>query len=103
MLERVRTHFEGAYTGEKTKRDITERLASFLESPPEDAAVYYTDGSASPNPGPCGAGFFRPEGPLAECSAATSLGRGTNNIGELYAMGMALKCIIQSNPVNYSM
>jgi ribonuclease HI len=102
ILERVRIHFEGAYTGEKVKRDITERLANFLENPPVDASIYYTDGSASPNPGPCGAGFHRPDGPLPELSAATSLGHGTNNIGELYAMGMALKCIVQSYPVNYS-
>lgn len=53
-----------------------------------DSIVCYTDGSASPNPGPCGAGILifdlanqmRYEGGL-------SLGMGTNNIGELAALG----------------
>ena len=59
---------------------------------PADSIVCYTDGSASPNPGPCGAGILifdlanqmRYEGGL-------SLGMGTNNIGELAALGGCAK------------
>ena len=32
----------------------------------------------------------------------TFLGPGTNNIGELYGLGMALRCILASPPVQYS-
>jgi len=51
----------------------------------------YTDGSASPNPGPSGAGaciFVPHTGLLVDLGA--SLGRGTNNTAELYALGMLL-------------
>ena len=99
---RVLTHFHGSMEGVKQKRAISGRLESFLSSPPPDAALYFTDGSASPNPGPCGAGCYRAKGPLPELYAATSLGHGTNNIGELYALGMALRCIIDSPPVEFS-
>jgi ribonuclease HI len=53
--------------------------------------VCYTDGSASPtNPGPCGAGLvvMLPNGMTHEQHMA--LGHGTNNIGEVMAIQMAL-------------
>ncbi len=49
----------------------------------------YTDGSASPNPGPSGAGacifLFDPD---LVIDLGSSLGLGTNNTAELYALGM---------------
>ena len=56
--------------------------------------VIYTDGSASPNPGPCGAGLFcrvaTPAGPRT-LDLHTALGPGSNNLGEGWAIGMALQ------------
>lgn len=66
-----------------------------LSALPEDSIICYTDGSASPNPGPCGAGVFICD-PLRlqayDCGAA--LGQGTNNIGELYALGLCLRRLL---------
>ena len=55
-----------------------------------DAAVAYTDGACSGNPGPAGAGAVvkLPDGTKLERFAA--LGSGTNNVGELSAIGLAL-------------
>ncbi len=61
--------------------------------PPSESLIIYTDGSADPNPGPSGAGLvlFR-DGALVE-SHSIPLGHGTNNTGELYALGAALQRI----------
>ena len=61
-----------------------------------------TDGSASPNPGPCGAGvsIFLKD-PDIVLDLGESLGHGTNNLAELYALGIAfseLACIKQLRP-----
>ena len=63
---------------------------------PPDLVHIYTDGSCLGNPGPCGAGVFAcfPEGKYqekTEVRLSFALGkRGTNNIGELYAIGAAM-------------
>jgi ribonuclease HI len=55
--------------------------------------VAFTDGSANPNPGPCGAGAYiyhnEKDDWVTERFAA--LGHGTNNLGELWATGLALQ------------
>lgn len=53
--------------------------------PEPGALVFYTDGSADPNPGPTGAGVFSDH----QCKASVALGDGTNNVGELFAIGLA--------------
>lgn len=55
-----------------------------------DAVVCFTDGACKGNPGPTGAGCVvqLPDGRRLERHAA--LGQGTNNIGELSAVGLAL-------------
>lgn len=60
---------------------------------PEGAAVGYTDGACSGNPGPAGSGVFLmlPDGRSVE--AVRSLGRATNNIAELTALSMALELL----------
>jgi len=73
-------------------RDYGQKLlASFAPG----ALVAYTDGSASPNPGPAGAGAY--VGMLGgggwNAEACASLGLGSNNLGELWAIGMALDLI----------
>ena len=56
----------------------------------KDVVVYYTDGSASPNPGPAGAGvaIFDLQNDRA-IDVGLSLGYGTNNLGELVALCLA--------------
>ena len=54
-----------------------------------DTVITYTDGSASPNPGASGAGvsiFFQNPDTIVDCG--TTLGHGTNNSAELYALGV---------------
>jgi ribonuclease HI len=53
----------------------------------------FTDGACTGNPGPCGAGLVVkfPDGRVIEKHRA--LGVGTNNIGELSAIGMALEAL----------
>ena len=102
ILRRVNTRYLSSLEGKKKKREINEQLASFLREPPPEAALYFTDGSATPNPGPSGAGLYRQEGPLPALTASVHLGFGSNNEAELYAIGMALSCIIDSGGVSYS-
>ena len=62
-----------------------------ISSSSHDTAVCYTDGSASPNPGPSGAGasIFLADPDLV-IDLGCSLGHGSNNAAELYALGMLL-------------
>ena len=58
-----------------------------------DTAVAYTDGACTGNPGPAGSGLVLrfPDGRTVERHRA--LGKGTNNIAELTAIGMALEAL----------
>jgi ribonuclease HI/exonuclease III len=63
-----------------------------------DTVFCYTDGSAVPNPGPCGAGaslFFC--NPDVVCDAGLSLGLGTNNIAELAALYICLTELLKAH------
>jgi ribonuclease HI len=75
------------------KRDAIAKVKQTLATAKPSTILAYTDGSANPNPGPAGAGFFLVHGQHTH-AAYTSLGTGTNNIGELYAIGMACDHII---------
>jgi len=61
----------------------------------------YSDGSASPNPGPCGAGasIFLAN-PDSLFDFGFSLGRATNNFAELYALGIVLTEIVKLRRVH---
>lgn len=60
--------------------------------PPPDPIIVYTDGGASPNPGPCGIGVvILDRGERREISEY--LGEGTNNIAELTAVLRGLESI----------
>ena len=102
IYDRIVARFKNSLEGKKRKRAITEQMSQFLDNPPPEAALYFTDGSAIPNPGPSGAGFYRQPGPLLEKSASVHLGHGSNNEAELYAIGMALRCILSSGGVGFS-
>ena len=56
--------------------------------------VAFTDGSANPNPGPAGSGAYiysTTPGDAWDTEAVAALGKGSNNLGELWAIGMALQ------------
>jgi ribonuclease HI len=58
--------------------------------------VAFTDGSANPNPGPCGAGAYIYDNvaPGWDTERFAALGPGTNNLGELWAVGLALQAAL---------
>lgn len=69
-------------------------VADFARNPPLEATVAYTDGSAIPNPGPCGAGFvLRLQDQLTYSAYSQHLGMGDNNKGEMGAIYGALAAV----------
>ncbi len=64
-----------------------------LTTLPEGTHVAYTDGSCRGNPGPAGAGVSLRLADGRRADASRSLGTGTNNIGELTAIGIALELL----------
>jgi hypothetical protein len=74
----------------KKKKPTDPGTIAAITSPPRGTPVYFLDGSANPNPGPAGAGaVLFVNGALVSRHSA-SLGHSTNNVGELYAFGIAL-------------
>ena len=73
---------------------------AILASAPPHALFCYTDGSASPNPGPSGAGasIFNSDAATVTDLGA-NLGFGTNNLGELVAIGVCLEELRSSVPL----
>ena len=61
-----------------------------------------TDGSSIPNPGPTGAGYVRREVDYGSNDytffSSTSLGHGTNNLGEIEALQSALNRVVSNLP-----
>ncbi|MFT4627200.1 MAG: ribonuclease HI [Myxococcota bacterium] len=79
--------------GTRTKQQAAmaaDAAKALLAGLPDGTAVAYTDGACRGNPGPAGAGarVELPDGRVGE--ASKSLGRGTNNVGEVTAVGLAL-------------
>ena len=80
----------------KSKNKVNSELsiadhALLLADATECVALAYTDGSASPNPGPSGGGvsiFVQNPDVVVDCGA--TLGMGTNNSAELFALGSCL-------------
>ena len=69
-----------------------------LDSIFHSATIFYTDGSARPNPGACGAGATMelPKSPplsFDNLDFHAALGHGTNNLGEVWAIGMAIQAL----------
>jgi len=69
--------------------DLRQRLASLDDG----TVVAYTDGGCRGNPGPAGSGVRVELADGRVVEACRSLGRGTNNIAELTAIGMALELL----------
>ena len=69
-------------------RDQARALIAKLDP---DGIHVYTDGSAQGNPGPCGAGFYISWASHSQDEAVGLIKRGTNNLGELWAIGAAIQ------------
>jgi ribonuclease HI len=75
------------------------KFEAFRDTLSKTATCVYTDGSAIGNPGPCGAGaiIIRPgEEPIR---LFCPLLEGTNNVGEAWAIGMALSFLKENSRV----
>jgi ribonuclease HI len=78
-----------------------EYAKSVISKIPASSTIIYTDGSAIPNPGPAGSGCLiqRPDSlHLPHVYLYASIGVGTNNLGEAWAIGMALTHFYAHNP-----
>ena len=98
--------------GSAGKRTAAQKKAAvaygsrIIANIPPCSIVAFTDGASNPNPGPCGAGAYLydnlPSPWYTERTAA--LGQGSNNLGELWAIGLALQAALQrilANPHAY--
>ena len=65
-------------------------VEALLLAPLADARIYYTDGSANPNPGPCGAGVYL-ESNNRRYTGLLWPWEEAQTILELYAVGVALQ------------
>jgi ribonuclease HI len=75
--------------GKRTDAQAARALQNAIDlvaAIPPGAFIIYTDGGAAPNPGPAGAGILIQKG-SREVEIVVALGEGTNNIGELWAIG----------------
>ncbi len=98
--------------GSAGKRTAAQKKAAkkygdrLLASVLPHSLVGFTDGSANPNPGPCGAGAYVYGNvlPYWDTERTAALGHGTNNLGELWAVGLALQAalIALSQPHTYT-
>lgn len=83
--------FGSAGTRTKTQaRAAAQAADALIAGFADDAIVCFTDGACKGNPGPAGAGAVvrLPDGRVME--RAVALGQGTNNVGELTAIGVAM-------------
>jgi ribonuclease HI len=70
----------------KCKVDADKLISSF----PTNSILVYTDGSSLGNPGPAGAGAYITSSGVSAIKILCPLGHSTNNVGEMWAIGMAL-------------
>lgn len=78
-----------------------EYAHSIISKIPAKATIIYTDGSAIPNPGPAGAGCLIQHPThlrLPHVHLYASIGHGTNNLGEAWAIGMGLTHFFANRP-----
>ena len=74
----------------KIKKGITKVVTG---PPPKGTIVGYTDGACRGNPGPAGSGVWLLFPDERQVEVAHCLGRATNNIAELKALGIALEML----------
>ena len=80
----------GGGRGRKRKSRSCEEALQLIQAPPPGSLLLYSDGGAKPNPGPCGAGLVASLDSEWVVSLSAGLGHGSNNLGEVFAFGMAL-------------
>ena len=95
VSELAATQWDSVCAARQTKKDKKRKRADAFYTlhstfAPGDLVIY-TDGSADPNPGPCGAGISCTLADGTAYSLTACLGAGSNNLGELWAIGMALQ------------
>ena len=100
--------FARVFTTRKARASSGKREAAHLAyslvvaAAPQRSVFCFTDGSASPNPGPSGAGaavFLRKADGQAEViDLGVPLGWGTNNHAEIFAIGMVLVAFLPPPP-----
>jgi ribonuclease HI len=77
-------------------KTTSKAIMDFLARTHDDTFVIFTDGSSIPNPGPCGSGVYII---LPRClgggtlDASVELGLGSNNIGEMHAILLAVSLV----------
>ena len=76
--------------GANAKSRSCEEALQVIQAPPPGALLLFSDGGAKPNPGPCGAGVVASRDAEWVVSLSAGLGHGSNNLGEVFAFGMAL-------------
>ena len=95
--------FSSSKYGNASKRTKAQRSKCFKDattmvgSAGPEATLVFTDGSSIGNPGPSGAGAFvslRSLGGVEDFFLSYPLGHNTNNVGELWAIGMALSFLL---------
>lgn len=83
------------------KKSANDYAHSIISKIPAKATIIYTDGSAIPNPGPAGAGCLIQHPThlrLPPVHLYASIGHGTNNLGEAWAIGMGLTHFFANHP-----
>jgi ribonuclease HI len=76
------------------KKAARDYGVALLAKVPPASLIAFTDGASKGNPGPCGAGAYlydRTDTTGWDIEASAALGHGTNNAGELWAIGIALE------------
>jgi ribonuclease HI len=82
-----------------TNSNLEDAHFDIIAKSPPDSVICYTDGSASPNPGPCGGAasiFIKKDHQIRD--VGIPLGHGTNNIGELAALFICINELISLFP-----
>ena len=83
----------GNRTSSQKRAAVAYGLA-LLESVKPSSLIAFTDGASKGNPGPCGSGAYLYDKSFRigwDVEACAALGHGTNNLGELWAIGIALE------------
>jgi ribonuclease HI len=79
----------------RRKQVQKDQAQGYINSIPRTTTICNTDGSAYGNPGPTGAGVHITRGGEIIGEQCISIKDGTNNIGELMAIGLALAFLIK--------
>ena len=90
-------------SGKRSKsQQAAARLAAskLVSSLPSNSSIAYTDGGThNSNPGPCGSGIFFPATAThQQTNLHYPLGWGTNNLGEIAAIGFAISHFLRNSP-----